>query len=300
MDNATIEEKTLEEIDALIRANESRVSELIELRQTYTSAFENNTSVSCVNSLIRSREFLFDDDSVSMNGLLTLQNERNASIGAMVPSRLWKFMADGGGVCQHLFEFEILTKLNGSEIKFLYGTNTESRLAIKRAKIKLEDKFWIPELSSISQLELAWANYEWGSKGKYTDGTEYTRNQEMFCARVAETNDLALLRWVREEKECDWDWNTSGMAAIEGNLEMLKYCVENGCEVGTGACADAAEYGNLECLKYLHQKNCRWDERVCKHAHENDHIACLTYAVHQKCPGFEGYTQHVPAESQKK
>ena len=69
---------------------------------------------------------------------------------AMVPSRLWKFIADDGGVCQHLFEFEILTKLNGNEIKFLYGTNTESRLAIKRAKIKLSKKFWISELSSIS------------------------------------------------------------------------------------------------------------------------------------------------------
>ena len=53
------------------------------------------------------------------------------------PSRSWKFIADDGGVCQHLFEFEILTKLNGSEIKFFYGTNTESRQAIKRAKIEL-------------------------------------------------------------------------------------------------------------------------------------------------------------------
>ena len=83
------------------------------------------------------------------------------------PTRLWTFVSDVGGVCQHLFEFEILTKLNGSEIKFFYGTNTESREAIKRAKIKLEDKFRIAQLSSISQLELAWANYKWGGTVKY-------------------------------------------------------------------------------------------------------------------------------------
>ena len=176
---------------------------------------------------------------------------------AMVPSRLWKFIADDGGVCQHLFEFEILTKLNGNEIKFLYGTNTESRLAIKRAKIKLSKKFWIYELSSISQLELAWANYKWGGTAKDDDGEEYTKTQEEFCSRVAYTNDLALLRWVREEKSCAWDYLTSGMAAALGNLEMLKYCYENGCEVDERVCALAAEYGNLDCLKYLREEERR-------------------------------------------
>jgi hypothetical protein len=210
---------------------------------------------------------------------------------AMVPSRLWKFIADDGGVCQHLFEFEILTKLNGNEIRFLYGTNTESRLAIKRAKIKLEKKFRIRELSSISQLELAWANYKWGRTGQYSNGTEFTKNQEEFCWRVAETNDLALLRWVREAKECAWDYRTSGQASVQGNLEMLKYCVENGCEVHRGTCANAAEYGNLECLKYLREKNVKWDDRVCKRAHENNHIDCLAYAIKNKAPGFERYVQ---------
>ena len=200
------------------------------------------------------------------------------------PSRLWKFMADDGGVCQHLLEFEILTKLNENEIKFLYGTNTESRLAIKRAKIKLRKKVWIHELTSISQLELAWANYQWGSKGKYTDGTEYTRNQEQFCDSVAQTNDLALLRWVREVKECDWNWMTGGMAVALGNLEMLKYCVENGCEVGTSTCASAAKCGNLECLKYLRSKNCPWKASTVYYARKNNHIDCLKYALKLKCP----------------
>ena len=212
------------------------------------------------------------------------------------PSRLWKFIADEGGVCQHLFEFEILTKLNENEKKFLNGTNTESRLAIKRAKIKLRGKFWIHELSSISQLELAWANYKWGRTGQYSNGTEFTKNQEEFCWRVAYTNDLALLRWVREAKECAWDYLTSGQAAYLGNLEMLKYCVENGCEVGPGTCADAAKFGHLECLKFLRSKNVKWDRRVCELAHENNYVDVLTYAIQQKCPGFEDYANLVPKQ----
>jgi len=205
------------------------------------------------------------------------------------PSRSWKFIADDGGVCQHLFEFEILTKLNKNEIKFLYGTNTESRLAIKRAKIKLSKKFRIHELSSISQLELAWANFQWGGKAKYSDnGVEFTKNQEMFCCQVANTNDLALLRWVREVKECAWDWITTGIAASKGNLEMLKYCVENGCEVHERVCAAAASEGHLECLKYLRVKNVKWDWRTSGAAAILGNLEMLKYCVENGCEVHEG------------
>jgi len=119
-------------------------------------------------------------------------------------------------------------------------------------------------------------------------------NQEVFCGLVAETNNLKLLRWVREEKECDWDHMTSRMAADNGNLDMLKYCVENGCVVHKGTCLLAAENGHLACLEYLRSKNCPWDERVCELAHENNHIDVLTYAVKNKCPGFEAFEQFIP------
>ena len=196
------------------------------------------------------------------------------------PTPLWKLVSEWKDV----FEKEILTKLNRTEQKMFSQTCRAGRLAIKRAKIELRRKFWIRELSSISQLELAWANYQWGGKGKYDDGEEYTKNQEDFCWSVAETNDLALLRWVREEKECAWHCRTSGMAARLGNLEMLKYCVENGCKVGPGTCADAAKFGHLECLKYLHEKNVKWDHRTVQDARESNPVECLNYALANNCP----------------
>ena len=73
------------------------------------------------------------------------------------------------------------------------------------------------------------------------------------------------------------------MAARLGNLEMLKYCVENGCEVHEGTCAEAAEFGNLECLKYLHEKNVKWDHRTVQLARENYHVECLNYALANNC-----------------
>ena len=138
--------------------------------------------------------------------------------------------------------------------------------------------------------------YPWGAMGRFPSGAEITVNQEYFCSCVAETKDLKLLRWVREEKECAWDYRTSGAAAINGNLDMLKYCCENGCEVHEGTCAVAAKYGNLACLEYLRSKNCPWDKRTCEQAHENNHIDILTYAVKSKCPGYEAYEQYIPKQ----
>ena len=159
------------------------------------------------------------------------------------PSPLWKFIVDHPDI----FEAHVLLsgKLNRSDIKMFYGSCRASRSAVKRAKIKLRKTFWVPEFSSISTLELAWEVFPWGARVRFSDGEEFTKNQEYFCSQVAETNDLKLLRWVREEKQCAWDYHTSGVAAYKGNLDMLKYCCENGCEVREGTCAVAAHNGRL-------------------------------------------------------
>ena len=65
---------------------------------------------------------------------------------------------------------------------------------------------------------------------------------------------------------------------------MLKYCVENGCEVHAWTCAEAARKGHLECLKYLREKNVEWDERTVQFARENNHVECLNYALANNCP----------------
>ena len=219
-------------------------------------------------------------------------NFANIVIGE--PTKLWTLVTDWPDV----FEKHVLLsgKLNGSDIKMFYGSCRASRSAVKRAKIELQETFRVRELSSISTMEMAWEGYPWGETARFSDGRELTANQEFFCHRVALTNDLKLLRWAREDKDCGWDWRTSGEAACQGNLDMLKYCVENGCEVHEGTCGTAAKNGHLACLEYLRSKNCPWNEWVCERAHENNHIDILTYAVKNKCPGFEEYEQFIPKQ----
>jgi hypothetical protein len=210
------------------------------------------------------------------------------------PTDLWKLITE----YPDIFETHVLKSgyLNGSDIKMFYESCRASRRAVIRAKIKLQEKFRVRDLSSISTLELAWEGYPWGRRVRFPDGREVPMNQEYFCHRVALTNDLKLLRWVREVKECDWDYKTSGETTCQGNLDMLKYCCENGCEVNELHCSAATQDGHLACLEYLRSKNCPWDERVCAFAHEENHIDILTYAVKNKCPGYEAYEQFVPKQ----
>ena len=104
-----------------------------------------------------------------------------------------------------------------------------------------------------------------------------------FCVRVAKTNKLELLKWIREEKKCDWDYRTINMAAYQGNLEMVKYCVANKCPMNEYACARAAVNGHLECLKYLREEaEAPWDWRIATWAAQNGHLHILEYLVERK------------------
>ena len=77
-------------------------------------------------------------------------------------------------------------------------------------------------MSSISTLEVAWENKSlWPSN--------WRRNK--FLLGVAWTNKLEFLKWIREEKKCEWDSGTIHVAANQGNLEMVKYCVANECPI---------------------------------------------------------------------
>ena len=92
-------------------------------------------------------------------------------------------------------------------------------------------------------------------------------DERSFCWEVAYTNKLELLKWIREEKKCEWDYRTINAAVDQGNLEMVKYCVANECPIDAGTCACAALEGQLECLKYLHEEvKAPWDSLTARWA----------------------------------
>jgi len=156
---------------------------------------------------------------------------------------VWDLIVNNDDICfKH-----ILPRLNRTDVKFLYEVNTETRKLVKRSSRAgdLKKSFKVNEMSSISTLEFAWEHKSlWPS-----DWDETT-----FCREVAETNKLELLKWAREEKKCEWNEGPINVAAYQGNLEMVKYCVANQCPINEWACAHAALKGRLECLKYLREE----------------------------------------------
>jgi len=193
---------------------------------------------------------------------------------------LWDLIVNNDDICfKH-----ILPRLNSNDVKFLYEVNTETRKLIKRSSraSDLKKKFEVEEMSSISTLEVAWENKSlWPSF--------WGKSETWFCHQVALTNKLELLKWIREEKKCEWNWRTINGAARQGNLEMVKYCVANKCPINDRACANAASEGQLECLKYLHEEvKAPWDSSTATLAAESGHLHILEYLVERKYDQYNG------------
>jgi hypothetical protein len=190
---------------------------------------------------------------------------------------VWDLIVNDDDICfQH-----ILPRLNSTDVKFLYGVNTETRKLIKRSSRAgdLKKKFKVQEMSSISTLEFAWEHKSFWSR---------SWDESSFSHKVAETNKLELLKWAREEKKCKWNERTINAAAEQGNLEMVKYCVANGCPINTVACAFAAFNGHLEVLKYLREEvKAPWDRRTAAWAADNGHLHILEYLVERKYDKFD-------------
>ena len=101
--------------------------------------------------------------------------------------------------CDDICFTHILPRLNGTDVKFLYGVNSETRKLIKRSSRARDLRYWfkVKEMSSISTLEFVWENKSlwpryWG--------------EATFCSQVAQTNKLELLKWARGEKKCEWNY----------------------------------------------------------------------------------------------
>ncbi|CAL6282149.1 unnamed protein product [Bathycoccus prasinos] len=199
------------------------------------------------------------------------------------PTELWT-----GLVLHHkdIFVSRVISKLNTNDIKFLYEVHSETRKLIKRSSRAgdLKQEFNVEEMSSISTLEVAWENRS--LRPDYW-------TEAWFCSEVARTNKLELLKWIREEKKCEWDAATIKTATDRGNLEMVKYCVANQCPIGEMACARAAENGHLECLKYLREEvKAPCGTQTAARAAQNGHLHILEYLVERK---FDEYNEFVYA-----
>ena len=84
---------------------------------------------------------------------------RTALENTTSPLPLWRLFREAllnGGACRDIVEKHVMCKLNGTDLKFFYDVNTETRKLVKRSSRAgdLKKKFKIEEMSSISTLEV--------------------------------------------------------------------------------------------------------------------------------------------------
>ena len=190
-----------------------------------------------------------EEDEGEKEAEITLENLSISSSSSSSSSPIWT-----GLVLHHkdVFVSHVILKLNTTDRFFFSEVNRESRGVLEYAGVNVSKLCWnVHECSSISTLEWAWNDMDWGEK--FEDGT--VRDQAWFCEQVAGTNKLEFLKWAREVKHCEWDEWTINQALIKGNLEMLKYCFSNGCPCDEEeSCKQAACKGHLDCLRFLFDK----------------------------------------------
>ena len=196
------------------------------------------------------------------------------------PTTLWT-----GLVTHHkdIFVSHVLSKLNTTDRYFFGMVNSESRDVLKYTGVNASGLGVIVyEYSSISTLEFVWNNIPWGKK--FEDGN--VADQAWFCFQVAGTNKLEFLKWAREVKHCEWNEWTITMAAVKGNLEMLRYCFSNDCPCDKKeSCEQAAAGGNLDCLRFLFDKvkpSRDTEEKAAVQAACGGHVDILKYFVEER------------------
>ena len=199
------------------------------------------------------------------------ENELKELKRRVMPSPLWKILTDVQ--YRDIFETCILPKLYDLEFRVFREVNRESRDAIRRSGRELKDTF-----------EVAFWDDDTRTYEKETKKIVGEDGQCHFCSEAAETGNLALLRWFREEKMFEWDKVTINTAADNGYLHIVKYCMKQKCPINESACAFAAENGHLDVLTYLHENGAPWDSLTCRFAAKNNHMECLNYAKENGCP----------------
>jgi len=161
------------------------------------------------------------------------------------PTPLWKIVTDKQ--YKDIFETHILSKLNDLSFRVFREVNTESCDACRRSGRKL------PETLEVRTWSGKCVSGKPPEKKKETRKLEGKEAQRYFCSEAARMGNLALVRWLREVKKFDWNVWTINIAAENGHLHIVTYCMEQKCPRDKFACAYAAQSGHLDILKYLHE-----------------------------------------------
>lgn len=99
---------------------------------------------------------------------------------------------------------------------------------------------------------------------------------------AASRGRLSVLRYLREEHNCPWDFRTCREAARGGHTSTLAWAMAHRCEWDESVCEAAAAEGHLEVLRQAVEAGCKWNPAyVCEAAAEAGHLPVLRWTVQE-------------------
>ena len=148
---------------------------------------------------------------------------------------LWRLFREAllnGGACRDIVEKHVMCKLNGTDLKFFYEVNTETRKLVKRSSRAgdLKKRFRVSEMSSISTLEVAWENKSlWPSGGDETfSARKLLERINSSCSSGRERRKSVSGmngRLMRPQNKVIWKWSSIAwqisVLSIGGRVQML-------------------------------------------------------------------------------
>ncbi len=76
--------------------------------------------------------------------------------------------------------------------------------------------------------------------------------------------------------------------AKTGNIEMMNYLLELGCELDENVLSGGIESDSLEMVKWLREHGCPWNENAWLDAARTGSIPTLVYLLQEGCPSDDG------------
>jgi hypothetical protein len=106
---------------------------------------------------------------------------------------------------------------------------------------------------------------------------------EGLCLAAAKGGQLQVLKWLLEN-DCPWDERACSGAAQFGHLGVLKWSDANDCPWDEKTCTGAAQFGHVEVLQWARANGCPWEKRTRVCAAQGGHVEILQWARANGCP----------------
>lgn len=103
------------------------------------------------------------------------------------------------------------------------------------------------------------------------------------CAALAGLGNIRLIKFALQEG-CEWTWQASHQASRAGHLHILQWAQKRRLPWNTHVCEGGAEGGHLNLLKWARSNDCAWGSTTTCLAAREGHLDVLRWARAEGCP----------------